>query len=642
LGTCHQVPFLNQSLEMGDSWPLLTFTLQCWLIIFFIGKGVDRWSGRRLSTWLNRHHITWALGILLYEHQFRVHRNAIRPRASRQTSQQLGPTGPGHRLQIHGHRILRFSFELGAYLTLLIGFFWMGWLVLSIKQWTETSSQYALARTNEASALAMQLWLPSLDTCPVAIRGAYSTPPVESAVIQIDQQQAATELVPMPEAKHLDPAVDVARQRHELYGGWLTNPVQPDAYFTELERHRPLLEPFRSSMLDGSLHPYSPRRWQRRKRVLRYVQSRLEQAYRLIHPSDLFFLALAIGLAVLIHELGHALAATLEAVPLTHLGIFIVACFPGAYIRLHAGAMASLSPRRQLRIYAAGCVQSFLAALVALALLNALPFLAQVAGYVFANDGYGAVVVWVHPSSLWHPVIEPGSRLIAVDGHAIQFAEDISPWQASRVLWKRGTSSALQTLTDATYYRDRVMVASAAQREAATDCAMRRPPSQWHYMVFERPGWALSRDTQRTLSTQAISAVRAEEPARTTTRQVLWFDEPIERVLDDIRLSDYAQQSKAPWIALDVLHGVEKLLAYLFLVSLGLGLVNILPAMGLDGAHLLELFVEALIRKLGNRHPSGARLLRLAAKALLLLHTFLLVGLWFLAVLSQRVLYGKE
>ncbi|KAF6000598.1 hypothetical protein F1559_002560 [Cyanidiococcus yangmingshanensis] len=271
-------------------------------------------------------------------------------------------------------------------------------------------------------------------------------------------------------------------------------------------------------------------------------------------------------------------------------------------------------------------------AFVALALLSLLPLLAQLAGYAFADDGQGAVVTWVHPESLWHPVIEPESRLVAVDGQRIRFAHEVSPWQAYRALAKGYSFADRASLVGA----EQDLSPSFTQEVVATDCVLTRPSAQWHYLVFERPRWTRSRDTQQTEQPKAVARLDTD-PALTATRQVLWFDEPLECVLRDIRLSDYQRRAKEPFIERCVLHGVEKLLAYLFLVSLGLGLVNIVPAVGLDGAHMFQLFAEILIQKLGHRHQAGARVLRLAMRALLALHTLLLAGLWLMAVFTQQL-----
>jgi hypothetical protein len=55
---------------MEHSGPLLAFTCRAWVTIFLLGKSVDVLTRRRFSRWLSQHHITWALGVFIYQHAF--------------------------------------------------------------------------------------------------------------------------------------------------------------------------------------------------------------------------------------------------------------------------------------------------------------------------------------------------------------------------------------------------------------------------------------------------------------------------------------------------------------------------------------------------------------------------------------------
>ena len=69
-------------------------------------------------------------------------------------------------------------------------------------------------------------------------------------------------------------------------------------------------------------------------------------------PSDqtvYYFLALFI--CGLVHELGHAVAASTEQVRVNGFGIFITFIFPGAFVDLCSDHLQVISPLRQLRIF---------------------------------------------------------------------------------------------------------------------------------------------------------------------------------------------------------------------------------------------------------------------------------------------------
>uniref|UniRef100_UPI00358DFB27 membrane-bound transcription factor site-2 protease-like n=1 Tax=Myxine glutinosa TaxID=7769 RepID=UPI00358DFB27 len=108
----------------------------------------------------------------------------------------------------------------------------------------------------------------------------------------------------------------------------------------------------------------------------------------------LFFLP-ALLLSAVIHEIGHAVAATRDGVGLNSCGIFLFVLYPGAFVNLYTTQLHHLSPMRQLRIYCAGVWHNMVLAIVALALLLLLPWL-MLPGY---QMGSGVVVTSVTKGS---------------------------------------------------------------------------------------------------------------------------------------------------------------------------------------------------------------------------------------------------
>lgn len=70
--------------------------------------------------------------------------------------------------------------------------------------------------------------------------------------------------------------------------------------------------------------------------------------------DEIGYYSLALLICSVIHELGHALAAVMEDVPVCGFGLHILFCFPVAYTELSTDHMNVLKPIRKLRIYCAG------------------------------------------------------------------------------------------------------------------------------------------------------------------------------------------------------------------------------------------------------------------------------------------------
>lgn len=82
-----------------------------------------------------------------------------------------------------------------------------------------------------------------------------------------------------------------------------------------------------------------------------------------------------IGICSLIHEIGHALAAVLEDVPLAGFGFNVLLVMPVAYTQLSTEQMNSLQTWRRLRIFCAGIWHNLLLAAFCFLTMSSLPFL---------------------------------------------------------------------------------------------------------------------------------------------------------------------------------------------------------------------------------------------------------------------------
>ncbi|CAF0824980.1 unnamed protein product [Rotaria sordida] len=86
-----------------------------------------------------------------------------------------------------------------------------------------------------------------------------------------------------------------------------------------------------------------------------------------------FFLALI--LCTVFHELGHAIAASVEQVRVNGCGYFLFIVYPGAYVDLNHEQIQMITAYRQLRIYCAGVFHNMVLVLIALIFLLINPFI---------------------------------------------------------------------------------------------------------------------------------------------------------------------------------------------------------------------------------------------------------------------------
>jgi Zn-dependent protease len=605
---------------MEHSGPLLAFTCRAWVTIFLLGKSVDVLTRRRFSRWLSQHHITWALGVFIYQHPFAApnpNRAILQPAIER--NQRNAPRQRPARFRRRVERMLRWSFEIGAYLTLLIGLVWIVWVLSQLLQQVHLRSACLVSRSvnrayaplddRKAVAIKMSTSLEEASPNPRTPRAPSRMHPGDAAPGKMRERGGVKVHFGTAKAVALSPFAN-------------SKPVEDSGaeHFAEAPLALPAARPGERAYRGGSTAPAS------------HPSNKYWYTNGAGQLLDMGLLILAIGLAVIAHELGHAVAASLEDVALTHLGLFVIACFPGAYIRLESRTLHRLSLRQQLRIYAAGCVQSLLLAVISLGMLNVLPLVGRFSGYVASDRHEGAVAAWIHPDSPWRAITEPESLLIAIDGELEAPAGYIC---------LRHVSAPVVTRCEVTSGRCACVIESDKLPETRIHDSVTAAGKQWHCMVFEAPRRRLSESTASSLLTGGqVARLMSMDTLPAAASRLMWFDETPERITQEMRFSDDVQQSPRPFMGHSLLHTAETLLAYLFLVSLGLGLLNIIPALGLDGAHLLRLVVEAWIRKLSPERVRLIRTLRLFTRVVLVGHTLLLVALGLVAVLTQHLPIG--
>ena len=136
--------------------------------------------------------------------------------------------------------------------------------------------------------------------------------------------------------------------------------------------------------------------------------------------SELLHYFLTLIVCGVVHEAGHALAASTEQVKVNGFGIFMLFLYPGAFVDLQSDHLASISLKRQLKIYCAGVWHNVVLVLCAVGLLWGQPFLMA----PFYSTGMGAVVTSIAHDSVLAGKMEPGSIIQRFNGCPIQSPSD--------------------------------------------------------------------------------------------------------------------------------------------------------------------------------------------------------------------------
>lgn len=120
-----------------------------------------------------------------------------------------------------------------------------------------------------------------------------------------------------------------------------------------------------------------------------------------------YFLALFI--CGIVHEFGHAIAASREQVRVNGFGVFIMFIFPGAYVDLCSDHLQIISPIRQLRIFCGGVWHNLVLVLAAVLIIQAHPYFLQ----TFFNKN--AYVASINQNSPLQSLINTNSIISNID-----------------------------------------------------------------------------------------------------------------------------------------------------------------------------------------------------------------------------------
>ncbi len=123
--------------------------------------------------------------------------------------------------------------------------------------------------------------------------------------------------------------------------------------------------------------------------------------------GEFMFILIAIGVAVVVHELSHAVVSRALGVPVKDAGFLLMAFVPAAFVEPEEGLLKSAPLRSRVMIYAAGIASNVaLGFLFGYALAAVTPLLAS-----------GMTIASVSPNSPAYAAgLAPGMKIAAIDG----------------------------------------------------------------------------------------------------------------------------------------------------------------------------------------------------------------------------------
>eukprot|EP00736_Rhodelphis_marinus_P000485 Rmarinus@m.24476 len=326
------------------------------------------------------------------------------------------------------------------------------------------------------------------------------------------------------------------------------------------------------------------------------------------HLGYVFF---AVLFSVVIHEIGHALAAGAEGIHILKCGVFFVAMFPGAFVTLQQ-EITSASIFKQLKIYCAGSWHNVMTTFLCVFTILWLPVVLSPV-YVMGN---GAIVTRVDPDSPFHGYILPGDAITSFSGCEVSDTRTFG--MCVLEVASRKETDAYCFYTDDLDFDspecclenyDGVLVCFSDVQ--GDDGVMENAPPPVRTClsansVIDAPVCSRTQECNTEGSSESV-CMRPSVPEGNKLVSVglingtsLVFMGYPEGVYYALILSDYAPRLHAlkSWnwfMSLDLPRVIEKSLRYVASVSIALALLNMAPVLWLDGEMSSALFLKGCI-----------------------------------------------
>lgn len=337
-----------------------------------------------------------------------------------------------------------------------------------------------------------------------------------------------------------------------------------------------------------------------------------KQVLRMMVPGVNFplnqvpFLFFAIFFSGFFHEIGHAVAALREGVPMNGLGFFLVWVYPGAFVNIDA--CDHIQARRRLRIFCAGVWHNLVLSAFSCVLIVCLPQL-LCPFYQFHTDK-----VIVESQSKLSPLavemgIQDGDVITSVDGCN---TNGLGKWYScvNETIYNPQAGSCMSKLAIS-------MLSHQQPSQSTQNCCENAPTKSICY----KHAWKTSEQQQplyscmhaRTVLTyqacyhqnnckhdevcvkpyqddgRRLMHITVERNAEANVHSIIYLGLPHELYFF-IKVTAYEPRTR--WFSYTFPSSLLQQLQFFFSISTALGLLNIIPCYYLDGQYAFEAFFD--------------------------------------------------
>ncbi|XP_061714112.1 membrane-bound transcription factor site-2 protease [Cydia pomonella] len=338
-----------------------------------------------------------------------------------------------------------------------------------------------------------------------------------------------------------------------------------------------------------------------------------------IPASDFWVYFLAMSMSSIFHELGHALTACQHDVQLLSVGISVFAIIPIAFVHLNGDHVVALPVAKRLRIFCAGVWHNLALAFFALMIFMATPILFSVA---YETDLGVKVVGFTHDSVLKDVRgLDTGDIISSVNNCVIKNSKD---W----VLCLQMAHERYGICTSAEYVaqNDEIMMETIKENDVV-ECCRKDDLFSFCFEYMEpkvgadsvlpgqysclKPRDMVKNTFKKCTEAGGYSCPRGMHCLRPSLNNhtylmvierkdnnaVLFLGLPYE-LHKTVFVDQYFPRT--PIFSLFSPTEAEKLLKYIFMLSMGLAFLNILPCYGTDGSFIAKDLVTILARYLNK------------------------------------------
>lgn len=331
--------------------------------------------------------------------------------------------------------------------------------------------------------------------------------------------------------------------------------------------------------------------------------------------SEIGYYVAALLICSVVHELGHAVSAVLDDVPVVGFGLQLIFIVPVAYTQIDMDNLQSVKLRKKLKIYSAGIWNNFILAGSSYVVLLLVPIL--LSPIYQTNQSVFITKIKEKAPVRGENGLYTGDSIYQINGCSVTNKED----------WMQCLSESIKhhpgycVSEDFVHDNEESIHEVEHQKDRTVSCCPVNPSLNcFENFDEERLPQYICLNIRNTVEISKSYCHKSECPQHTSCvkpilsnvstiihmkrrnrlKDLVYYGHPYD-VLNFVEVSEFTPKTKLfePWIG----DAIVLMLKYLAVFSFGLALVNVVPCYGLDG----QFIVYALISSLPSSHFSKSR-----------------------------------